>query len=152
MLVNAMGLFWLTTGIALIRHDRNHVGKRLSKVVAGVAIVTGLIVLSRGITKSWVGEELFFVMAGAVVLATGVLHIVGEYRTGAEQTRKLTGAHTILGIFEIALGTMLVVSPLERGPVIYWTLTLWALLGGSIVIATVLIARRREKRMDQSPR
>jgi hypothetical protein len=47
---------------------------------------------------------------------------------------------------------MLVVSPLERGPVIYWTLTLWALLGGSIVIATVLIARRREKRMDQSPR
>ena len=43
-----MGMFWASSGIALLRHGPiGKMGKRLSKLISAVAIVTGLLVVAR---------------------------------------------------------------------------------------------------------
>ena len=40
------------------------------------------------------------------------------------------------------MGLLLVISPLERGPIIYFAASIWALLGGLILIGDALRVRR----------
>ena len=112
MLFNFMGLFWLTSGIILIRR-RNVVfgdqtdrvlGRRTSLVLGLVAILTGLLVVSRNLTRNWVGEVVFVELLGAVILLTGVMHLFGEFRIGRVIKSKRTTVQKFLAIFEIVLG------------------------------------------------
>jgi uncharacterized membrane protein HdeD (DUF308 family) len=162
MLFNFMGLFWLTSGIILIR--RTHVvlgdqtdrvlGKRTSLVLGLAGILTGLLVISRSITMRWVEEVVFIELLGAVILLTGVLHLFGEFRIGRVIKIKRTTAQKILAIFEIVLGALLVISPLEQGPIVYWTATIWALIGGGLIISDAVYQRvqvNREQRTQGKP-
>jgi hypothetical protein len=44
-------------------------------------------------------------------------------------------------LFEIVLGLVLILSPLEHGPIAYWTATLWSLIFGGLVISDALMQR-----------
>jgi cytochrome c-type biogenesis protein CcmH/NrfF len=44
---------------------------------------------------------------------------------------------------------MLLISPLDRGPIVYWTATLWALLFGALTLGTTLRDRVRAQRQDE---
>ena len=154
MLFNFMGLFWLTSGIILIRRtnvvlgDQSDrvLGKRTSLVLGLVAILTGLLVVSRSLTRNWVGEVVFMEILGAVILLTGVMHLFGEFRIGRMIKGKRTTAQKTLAIFEIILGLILIISPLDQGPIIYWAATIWALVGGGLIISDALYQRARVKR------
>ena len=106
MLANFMGFFWLTSGIILIRHTNavfgkqtdRVLGKRTALVMDLVGILTGLLVVSRSITRRWVDEVVFFELLGAVILLTGVLHLFDEFRIGRVIKRKRTTALKILAI------------------------------------------------------
>jgi len=162
MLANFMGFFWLTSGIILIRHmhpvlgkqtDRV-LGKRTALVLGLVGILIGLLVVSRSITRRWVDEVVFFELFGAVILLTGVLHMFSEFRIDRAIKLKRTGAQKILAIFEIILGAMLILSPLDQGPIVYWTATIWALLGGGLIITDALYQRaqvNRERKTQVNP-
>ncbi|MGB5844432.1 MAG: DUF308 domain-containing protein, partial [Anaerolineales bacterium] len=116
MLVNFMGLFWLTNGIILIRRTNvvfgeqtdRVLGKRTSLALGLVGILTGLLVITRSLTRNWVDEVVFMVLMGAVVLLTGMLHLFGEFRIGRVIKGKRTTAQKILAVFEIILGALLI--------------------------------------------
>ena len=52
----------------------------------------------------------------------------------------------LLGVFEIVLGIMLVIEPLSLGPVVYFAASVWALLGGAILIGDAMRLRRIRQR------
>ena len=120
-LFNTMGLFWLTSGVVLIRHthpvfgrsEDGTLGKRMSILLGAIGILTGLLVLTRSLAVQAIPEVVLFELLGAVILLTGILHLIGEFRIGRMLKAKRTTGHKILAIFEIALGVMLIVSPLE---------------------------------------
>jgi uncharacterized membrane protein HdeD (DUF308 family) len=154
-LFNFMGIFWLTTGLALIRQGvDSEVGSRSSKIIGLVAVLTGLFVLTRDIARDWLPEGTVVQLLGTVILLTGVLHILSEFRVGRWTKRGITWAHFFLGVFEIVLGATLLLSPLDQGPIVYWTATLWALVGGALIIGGALYNRflaRRERKVQQQP-
>jgi uncharacterized membrane protein HdeD (DUF308 family) len=50
------------------------------------------------------------------------------------ENRKWSWTAFLLGLFEIVLGLLLVVEPLGRGPVVYFAASIWALVGGAILL------------------
>jgi len=158
MLANFMGFFWLTSGIILIRHTNavfgkqtdRVLGKRTALVMDLAGILTGLLVISRSITRRWVDEVVFFELLGAVILLTGVLHLFGDFRIGRVIKRKRTTAQKILAVFEILLGVLLILSPLERSPIICWTATIWALVGGGLIITDAVYQRAQVNREQKT--
>ena len=153
MLFNVMGFFWLSSGFALIRRPdtKRVLGNRMSWVLGLVAIFTGLLVVTRNITRRWVPEIAVFELLGAVILFTGVLHMLGEFRLGGVIKRRHETLHFLLGLFEVVLGLILILSPLEHGPVIYWMATIWALAFGTLVIGDALAQRGRKSPETEGP-
>jgi uncharacterized membrane protein HdeD (DUF308 family) len=155
-LFNMMGLFWLANGIILLRHthpvfgeqEDRVLGKRLSLVLGAIAFLTGLLVISRSLTEQVLPEALVIQILGAVILLTGILHLMGQFRVGRFLKLKRTTAHKFLAGFEILGGALLIYSPLDRGPIIYWTATAWALIGGGLIISDAIYRRTR---VNQEP-
>ena len=153
MLFNIMGFFWLSSGFALIRRPdtKRVLGNRMSWVLGLVGTVAGLLVVTRNITRQWVPEIAVFELLGAVILFTGVLHMLGEVRLGGVVKRRHETLQFLLGLFEVVLGLILILSPLERGPVIYWMATIWALAFGTLVIGDALAQRGRKSPETEEP-
>jgi hypothetical protein len=47
------------------------------------------------------------------------------------------------------LGLMLVIEPMGRGPLVYFAASIWALLGGAILIGDAVRQRRARQRQAQ---
>jgi uncharacterized membrane protein HdeD (DUF308 family) len=123
-------------------------GSRLSRVMGLVGILTGLLVVTRSLTSRWIDEAVLFELLGAVILLTGVLHWLGESRIGRVIKLRRTTAQKVLAIFEIVLGALLIISPLERSPIIYWVAAIWALIGGPMILIDALTTRARARRQE----
>jgi uncharacterized membrane protein HdeD (DUF308 family) len=142
ILGNFMGLFWLVSGAMSIRWGVSGRWARGLPMLAGIiGVLTGLIVITRSLTRSILGETVIFTILGAVILLTGLLHVFGGFRKSGEETRQWSWASFLLGIFEVILGTLLLVSPLDRGPIAYMAASIWALLGGFILMGDALRIR-----------
>jgi uncharacterized membrane protein HdeD (DUF308 family) len=143
MLANFMGMFWLVSGLISLRWGVS--GQRSTGLwlVAGIiGVLAGIGMLTRGVAKSWVREDVFTSVLGLVIALTGIIHIFGGFRTGPDLGRQQSWSALLLGIFEIILGLLLVGAPLERGTGIYLAATVWALVGGFILIADAMAVRR----------
>ena len=153
LLMNTMGLFWLTSGLVLIRRpERKRVmGRRMAWGLGLIGIFTGLLMVSRNITRLWMPEIAVIELLGAVILFTGILHMLGEFRVGTVFKRRQETLHFLLGLFEIVLGLALILSPLEHGSITYWTATIWALIFGVLVISEALIKRFGRKKETDAP-
>jgi uncharacterized membrane protein HdeD (DUF308 family) len=153
MLVNTMGYFWLGSGFALVRHPPTEraVGKPLSWCVGLVAIVTGLLVIARNITRWWVPEIVVVELLGAAILLTGVVHMFGQFKLGQVFKRREETLDFLLGLLEIVLGLALILSPLEYGPITYWIATIWALIFGNMVIANAFAQRVGKQKEANAP-
>ena len=151
LLFNVMGFFWLSSGFALIRRPdtKRVMGNRMSWVAGLVGIFTGLLVVTRNITRQWVPEFAVFELLGAVILFTGVLHTLGEFRLGGVIKRRHETLNFLLGLFEVVLGLVLILSPLEHGPITYWMATIWALAFGALVIGDALAQRAQARRRER---
>lgn len=154
MLVNFMGMFWLVSGIVSLRWGVHGERARGLSLLAGAAgVLAGVGMLSRRFTQGMVGEDVLLSVVGLIILLTGLMHIVGGFRTGPVEThllsqnRKWSWTAFLLGLFEVVLGVILVVAPLERGPVIYFAASVWALIGGVILLGNA--ARQRRERIDR---
>jgi len=153
-LFNMMGLYWLTTGIILLRHVHpifgdqtdSMLGKRTSLAVGGMMLLTGLLVISRALTSQILREALVIQLLGATILLTGILHLISEFRIGQFHNLKRTTGHKFLAGFEISGGALLIYTPLDRGPIIYGLATAWALIGGGLMISDALYSRSRLNR------
>jgi uncharacterized membrane protein HdeD (DUF308 family) len=141
ILVNFMGMFWLVSGIISLRWGvHGEQAKGLSLLAGAIGVLAGIGMLSRRFTQGIAGEDVLMSLIGLVILLTGLLHIFGGFRTGPVEThllsenRKWSWTAFLLGLFEIVLGLLLVVEPLGRGPVVYFAASIWALVGGAILL------------------
>jgi uncharacterized membrane protein HdeD (DUF308 family) len=57
----------------------------------------------------------------------------------------------LLGIFEVILGSLLMLFPLQRGSGIYLAAAIWALLGGFVLLGEAFHVRRQINRSRPPP-
>jgi len=155
-LVSFMGMFWLMSGIVSLRWGvHGERARGLSLLAGGLGVLAGLGMLSRRFATGFVGEDILISIIGLIILLTGLMHIIGGFRTGPvvsnlfSQNRQWSWTAFILGIFEIVLGVMLVIEPMGRGPLIYTVASIWALAGGVILIGDALRLRRLHQATEQ---
>jgi uncharacterized membrane protein HdeD (DUF308 family) len=156
MLVNFMGMFWLVSGIISLRWGvHGERAKGLSLLAGAAGVLAGIGMLSRRFTHGIVGEDVLISVIGLIILLTGLMHIFGGFRTGPVEThlfsenRKWSWTAFLLGIFEIVLGLLLIVEPQGRGPLVYFAASVWALVGGAILLGDA--ARQRRERLQRQP-
>jgi uncharacterized membrane protein HdeD (DUF308 family) len=144
LLLNFMGFFWLISGVTLLLRTNTGLGKRMSLIIGLVGTLTGLIVIGRNIIGAWLTEILLFEVLGAVILLTGVVHIMSEVKIRVRTPRRQTAYHFLLGVFEFIMGAMLLLSAFEAGSRIYWLATIWALIGGALILSQALYLRAQK--------
>jgi uncharacterized membrane protein HdeD (DUF308 family) len=161
-LVSFMGMFWLASGIVSLRWGVHGERARGLSLLAGAAgVLAGIGMLSRRFTMGMVGEDVLLSVVGLIILLTGLMHIFGGFRNVPEETRVYgrirsrvwprTWSWTafFLGMFEIVLGLLLVVEPMGRGPLIYVAASVWALIGGAILLSDALRLRRLRQETNE---
>ena len=147
-LFNLMGFFWLSIGFTILRRgqdDERYPGKWVAWIAGLVAVVTGLLVVTRRFTRQWVGEDFFFFLLGTVILATGLLHMFSQQRIGSFRQDRDTRIHFYLGVFEVLLGGLLLFSRNVDQPIVYWAATAWALIYGLYAFITAVRSYREGK-------
>jgi uncharacterized membrane protein HdeD (DUF308 family) len=162
MLVNFMGMYWLVSGIVSLRWGvHGERARGLSLLAGAIGVLAGVGMLSRRFTTGMIGEDVLLSVVGLIILLTGLMHIFGGFRTGPQETRTYGQIRSrvwprawswtafFLGLFEVVLGVILIVEPLGRGPVIYFAASVWALLGGAILISDAVRLRRLGQRAKQ---
>jgi uncharacterized membrane protein HdeD (DUF308 family) len=149
VLANFMGMYWLVSGLMSLRWG---VGGRRAKgmwLVAGIiGLLVGLGLLSRNLTLTWVPLGTLISTMGLMILLTGLLHIFGGFRTGEDLTRQRSLTSLLLGAFEVILGLLLAIAPLDQGLLVYLAMSVWALLGGVILIGDALRVRRQRRQEE----
>jgi uncharacterized membrane protein HdeD (DUF308 family) len=163
ILVNFMGMFWLVSGIVSLRWGvHGERAKGLSLLAGAAGVLAGVGMLSRRFTQGMVGEDVLLSVVGLIILLTGLMHIVGGFRTGPVDPHLLSQNRTrmwsrawswtafLLGLFEIVLGVILVIAPMGRGPLIYFAASVWALVGGTILLGDAVRLRRLRQTAQQA--
>ncbi|GAF69858.1 unnamed protein product [marine sediment metagenome] len=135
ILGNFMGVFWLASGLISLRWGSSGERARGWALLAGViGVLAGVAMLGRTLVDNYIPQDVMISILGVVILLTGILHAFGGFQIGDNQHRKLSVTSVILGVFEIVLGTMLIIEPLGRSTFFYLAATIWALVGGFILI------------------
>jgi uncharacterized membrane protein HdeD (DUF308 family) len=157
ILVNFMGMFWLVSGIVSLRWGvHGERAKGLSLLAGAAGVLAGVGMLSRRFTQGMVGEDVLLSLIGLIIFLTGLMHIFGGFRTGPVEThllsqnRKWSWTAFLLGLFEIVLGVILVIAPMGRGPLIYFAASVWALVGGTILLGDAVRLRRLRQTAQQA--
>jgi uncharacterized membrane protein HdeD (DUF308 family) len=146
-LVTFMGIFWLMNGIVSIRFGITGERPKALSLSAGIiGIVAGLGAISRRFVAPHEASVLIVVSLGAIILLSGVLHVTEGFRRGTDHLRHRKHLASVLGVFEIVLGVLLILEPQERNNLIYWMASLWALLVGAILVGDALRMRVQERR------
>ena len=146
ILANFMGMYWLMSGLISIRFSVTGERARGLSLLAGIiGVLAGLGMVGRDLAAGYVPEEVLISSVGLIIMLTGILHISGGFRQDRSSAEKRTFTGIILGLFEIILGLMLVISPLDRGPIVYFAAMVWALVGGFILLGDALNFRRRQQ-------
>ena len=145
MLGNFMGMFWLMSGILLVRQEMHLKRSKLLLVLGIVGALAGLMMVTRDLSRHWVAEDMVKNILGAVILLTGILHVSGGFQIGKKALLGRTGVSIVLGVFEIGLGAMLIISKTGLDQRVYFVATIWALLGGALLLMDAIRQRRQGK-------
>ena len=141
-LINFIGVFWLVAGLMSLRWGASGERARRTSIVVGiVGIVAGVLVLGRFLLIQLVGETPVVLLLGGVVILTGVVHIFEGFRTGPSHQRQRSWTSTLLGVFEIVLGIVVLVWRDDFGPIFYVLVTIWAFVAAFVLLREAL--RRR---------
>ena len=145
MLANLVGMFCITTGLVSLRKDPAIPNRKLARMVAIVLVVTGVLIYTRNVANRWVTWESIVNLLGAVLILTGILHILYGIQIGKQRRRGRTRLSGVMGVFETGLGVLFLFSQTGRDQIIYLITTIWALIGGSVIIADAIAERMKAK-------
>ena len=150
MLFNAMGIFWLISGIISVRREMQPGQRNWPLLVVGaVGVLVGLLVVTRDLTRTVLAEVWVKNLLGAAILFSGGLHVLtglGSWKGPRE--RSLIG--TLLGVVEIVLGALLIFGATGHEQIVYYAALVWALLGGALVLGGAVYSRIQAK-SDPTP-
>ena len=149
MLVNFMGVYWLVSGIVSLRWGTAVRPVRRLAILAGtLGVLAGLFAIGRLLLYNYLEEVLLLNLMGAIMVLTGILHVFGGFRT-ENLSRSVTWGSIILGIFEIVLGVLLIGSTMDFSPAIYITISIWAFIGGFIILADAWQLRAKLQQLTE---
>lgn len=144
MLINFIGMFWLAAGIMSLRWGTSgERARRVSVVVGIVGIVAGVLVLARFLLSQLVGEAPIVLLIGVIVVLTGLVHVFEGFRTGTDRQRQRSWISTLLGVFEIVLGVVVLLWRDDFGPLFYAVVVSWAFLAAFVLFREALRQRSR---------
>ncbi|KON32752.1 MAG: hypothetical protein AC479_06770 [miscellaneous Crenarchaeota group-6 archaeon AD8-1] len=154
MLFNAIGIFWLITGIISFRQNMHRTGYRLLRLFGIVAVITGVLVLVREFLRPVILETLLFSILSIAILLNGTIHILTRYQMGYRSLHGRRIFNTLLGIIEIILGALLLLAIFSQDPLFIYSLSyiavIWALLGGVSLLLSAIIQRRNYRKYSKS--
>ena len=149
ILANFMGMYWLASGVISLRFGATGRRARGLPLLAGViGVFAGVAMLGRSVAGEYIAEEIMFAVLGIMIILTGFLHIFGGFRTELGERRRWSWKSFLLGLFEIVLGVLLIVEPLEQGVFIYIAASVWALLGGFILVSDAFRTRHQSRQIQ----
>lgn len=150
MLVNFMGFFYLASGIVSLRWGTAmRPMRRLAILAGGIGVLAGLVTLGRHLFFNFAEESLVIAVLGTIMFLTGILHILGGFRT-EDLSRSVTWGSILLGIFEIVLGILLILITEEYSTTIYWLASLWAFVGGFLILADAWRLRAKLRQLAET--
>ena len=145
-LVNFSGMFWVAAGMMSVRWAASGERARRTSVVVGiVGIVAGVLILGRFLLAQLVGEAPIMLLLGSVVVLTGLVHVFEGFQTGSAHQRPRSWTSTLLGIFEIVLGLVVLMWRDEFGPIFYAIVTIWAFMAALVLLHQALHQRSLAK-------
>ena len=145
-LITSMGIFWLVSGVMSIRWGLSGKRTRGFPLLAGiVGVLAGLAALSRRfeLLDTLVSDVLAITVLGIAILLTGLMHMLGGFRTGEDASRERSWTSFLMGLFEFIMGGMLIIEPMRQGTLIYLGVSTWAIIGGVILIGDALRLRSK---------
>ncbi len=145
-LITSMGMFWLVSGVMSIRWGLSGKRTRGLPLLAGiVGVLAGLAALSRRfeLLDALVSDVLAITVLGIAILLTGLMHMIGGFRTGEDASRERSWTSFLMGLFEFIMGGMLILEPMRQGTLIYLGVSIWAIIGGVILIGDALRLRSK---------
>ncbi len=144
-LYNFMGMFWLMSGVVLLRREAHQTGSRLLQVAGFAGVLAGIMVITRSLTRNYLSEFLVTDLLGVVVLMTGILHIMSGIRVRKGTMSGRMELNIMMGIFEILLGGILLFTQKGNNTLMYLVATIWALLGGAFLFLDAWRQYRKNK-------
>jgi uncharacterized membrane protein HdeD (DUF308 family) len=152
MLANFMGGYWLAAGIVSLRWGIAGQRARGLALLAGViGVLAGLTMLGRLVAQQWLPLETLMAIVGVVIVLTGLIHIFGGFRQSDDIERTWSWSSFLLGLFEVVLGLLMVLaSPGRSGTVVFWAASIWAFIGGALLIGDALRLRRNRLRQSEA--
>ena len=143
-LTNFIGFYWISSGLLSIRWGVSREGANRVTIIAGViGALAGLGLVTRHLTEIWVRRDIIVNLLGATMLLTGILHMTGSLKVNQLWADHRSRAGVLLGVFEIILALSIIVSPLDRSPITYLAASIWALLGGFILLGDAVYVRQQ---------
>jgi len=144
-----MGMFWLASGTMSLRWGASgQRARRLSLAAGIIGILGGILVLTRDLTRGFLAEVVVICIFGGIIVLTGIIHAVGGFSVGKETERQWSWTSLLLGIFEIILGTLLLLSPTDPGRGVFIIASIWAFVGAFMLIGDALRQRAQHRRQD----
>jgi uncharacterized membrane protein HdeD (DUF308 family) len=138
-LVNFMGIYWIASGLVTFKFAARLVGRRrrLGLIAGAIGIATGAIVLVVSVGTAFLASIL-----GVVIALTGVAHLLGGFEL-AEAAGRRWRPGVPLGILELGLGLTLLLTSENKSSLSTWLASIWAVLGGFVLVVDALAIRRR---------
>jgi uncharacterized membrane protein HdeD (DUF308 family) len=139
-LVKFMGLYWILNGIVTLRLGMvaaDGARRRLAIVAGAIGIATGATVLLANVSTTFL-----LAILGVVIALTGLAHLLGGYEIADVSGRRWRPG-VPLGILELGLGATLVLTSEHSGSLSTWLASVWALVGGTVLLLDALAMRRR---------
>ncbi len=142
-LLNFMAMYWLFSGISSISWGLRGARRKGLWFVAGIMGITGgSVILLRPRTVPIIAPEAFPIMFWIIAVLTGLVHIFGGFQTSHNEGREWSLSSFLLGITEIGLGVLVLVSPENPHRAVIWIAAAWATVGG---VGLILLSIRQRR-------
>jgi uncharacterized membrane protein HdeD (DUF308 family) len=143
MLAQFIGIYLLGSGImSLIWGFSNRKRWGLWFAAGALGLLGGVAFIVRPFIDGFLSSTLLTVILGVVIVLTGVVHILGGFSTGDEYGRKWAWEHFLLGLIEIGMGLVILVSPLFTAQTSRIALSIWGVIAGIGLISDAIRLRR----------
>lgn len=151
VLINFIAIYWLLGGLLTAKWAlgvRWRAGSRIGLAAGGLAIGTGLVLLTRHAVADVVSVEVLVNLVAVTTIATGGLRLVGAFEIEEHTGHRWTIGGVILGSVEICIGVVLFLAKNAQASTLRITIGVWGLAAGFLLLVQGARMRRARRAMD----
>jgi uncharacterized membrane protein HdeD (DUF308 family) len=149
MLSQFIGIYLLGSGImSLIWGYSNRRRRGLWFVAGMLGLLGGVGFITKPFLDGLLSPTVLTVILGIVIVLTGVVHMLGGFRTEDRYGRKWAWEHFFLGLIEIGMGLVILASTILTVQISALTLSAWGLIAGIGLIADAIRLRRTAQELQ----